>query len=336
MASRNALLIAAALAALPVARAALANDSSAEKAAGGLVLRQNRDIDMVSEDLFVSPALVRVRYVFRNRAAQPRRITVAFPMPDRDLSYEMESDTAYPADFHTSVEGRPVRMNVERRAFLNGTERTAELVRLGVPVAPAAGEGAYQLAERIGRLPRATQQRLASLGLIEASSFAGSSRQILPMWTVRETWHWDQVFPAGRNLRVEHRYTPGVGGTAGVPLASREFRSGEGGREYQRTYCTDAAFLAAIDRMQQRAERTQDNYPMERRLGYILRTGGNWRSPIGDFRMVVDKGSPNAVVSFCADGVRRISPTQFEVRHRNWRPDRDLAVLIVTAEPFRE
>jgi len=77
-----------------------------------------------------------------------------------------------------------------------------------------------------------------------------------------------------------------------VPLASREFRSGENGLEYQRTYCTDAAFLAAIDRLQQRADRTHDNYPMERRLGYILTTGGNWRSPIGDFRMVVDKGSP--------------------------------------------
>lgn len=315
------------------AHAAFANDSSAEKAAGGLVLRQNRDIDMVSEDLFVSPAQVRVRYVFRNRAAQARRITVAFPMPDRDLSYEMESEVAYPGDFHTMVEGRPVRMSIERRAVLNGVDRTAELARLGVPVSPAAGQRAYNLAEAIGRMPRATQQRLASLGLIDAASLADSSHQILPMWTVRETWHWDQVFPAGRDLRVEHRYAPGVGGTAGVPLASREFRNSDEGRAYQREFCTDADFLASIDRMQQRAEREQRNYPMESRLRYILTTGGNWRSPIGDFRMVVDKGSPNAIVSFCGEGVRRISPTQFEVRHRNWRPDRDLAVLIVAPIP---
>jgi hypothetical protein len=153
------------------------------------------------------------------------------------------------------------------------------------------------------------------------------------MWTVRETWHWDQVFPAGRNLRVEHRYRPGVGGTSGVPLASLDWRNGEDGRAYQREFCTDAAFLAAIDRMSQRAERERANYPMESRLRYILTTGGNWRSPIGDFRMVVDKGNPNAIVSFCAEGVRRISPTQFEIRHRNWRPDRDLAVLIVSTQP---
>ena len=55
---------------LALGPAAIANDSSAEKAAGGLVLRQNRDIDMVSEDLYVSPAEVRVRYVFRNRPPQ--------------------------------------------------------------------------------------------------------------------------------------------------------------------------------------------------------------------------------------------------------------------------
>jgi hypothetical protein len=331
--SRRILLVAGALAAIVAARAAIANDSSAEKAAGGLVLRQNNDIDMVSEDLFVSAEQVRVNYVFRNRARQARRITVAFPMPDRELSYEMESEVAYPSDFHTLVDGRPVRMSVERRAILGGVDRTAELARLHVPVAPPAGERAVHLADAIGRMPRATQQRLARLGLIDAASLADSSHQIIPMWTVRETWHWDQVFPAGRDLRVEHRYRPGVGGTAGVPLANADWRNGENGREAQAEYCTDRAFLAALDRMSQRAEREQANYPMESRLRYILTTGGNWRSPIGDFRMVVDKGSPNAIVSFCGQGVRRISPTQFEVRHRNWRPDRDLAVLIVSAEP---
>jgi hypothetical protein len=331
--SRNLFLAAIPVAACAVGHAAFANDSSAEKAAGGLVLRQNRDIDMVSEDLFVSPAQVRVRYVFRNRAAQARRIIVAFPMPDRDLSYEMESEVAYPGDFHTLVEGRPVRMNVERRAMLNGVDRSAELARAGIPVAPPAGQRAVWLAERIRRLPRAAQERLARAGLIDADSLHMDQPDILPMWTVRETWHWDQVFPAGRNLRVEHRYVPGVGGTAGVPLASHDFRNGENGREYQREYCTDAAFLAGIDRMQQRAEREQANYPTESRLRYILTTGGNWRAPIGDFRMVVDKGDANAIISFCGEGVRRISPTRFEVRHRNWRPDRDLAVLIVSARP---
>lgn len=333
MANRRILLMAGALAAMLTARAGLANDSSAEKAAGGLVLRQDRDIDMVSEDLYVSPDEVRVRYVFRNRARQARRITVAFPMPDRDMSYEMESEVAYPEGFATLVDGRPVRMSVERKAMVDGVDRSAELVRLGIPVAPPPGERAFHVAQAIGRLPLAAQQRLARLGLIDREAFADTERYIVPRWTVQEIWHWDQVFPAGRDLRVEHRYRPGVGGTAGVALASREWRVGEHGRAYQAEYCTDADFLAGIDRMTARAERAQSGWPMERRLRYILTTGGNWRSPIGEFRMVVDKGDPDAIVSFCAEGVRRLSPTQFEVRRRNWRPDRDLAVLIVSVPP---
>ncbi len=77
-----AIVLAAALA----AGAAIANDSTAETAAGGLVLKQNADIDMVSEDLFVSVEQIRVQYVFRNRAARDVSVTVAFPMPDRDLA----------------------------------------------------------------------------------------------------------------------------------------------------------------------------------------------------------------------------------------------------------
>ena len=67
-----------------------------------------------------------------------RRITVAFPMPDRDLSYEMESEVAYPGDFHTMVDGRPVRMSVERRAVLNGVDRTADLTRRRVPISQSS------------------------------------------------------------------------------------------------------------------------------------------------------------------------------------------------------
>jgi hypothetical protein len=331
--SRRVLLIAAALAALAAMPAAYANDSSAEKAAGGLVLRQARDIDMVSEDLFVSPAQIRVHYVSRNRAPHAVTTIVAFPMPDRDLAYEMESEVAYPADFHTLVEGRPVRMSIERKAMLHGVDRSADLARLHVPIAPPAGQRSNVIANLIARLPRADRAQLARLGLIDVDAAASPDEQIIPMWTVRETWYWQQTFPAGRTLDVRHDYTPGVGGTAGVPLSNMDYRNGENGRQERAEYCVDGDFLAGIDRMQQRAERDHGNYPMEQRLRYILTTGGNWRAPIGDFHMVVDKGRADAIISFCGDRVRRIGPTQFEVRHRNWRPDRDLAVLIVSAEP---
>ena len=68
----------------------------------------------------------------------------------------------------------------------------------------------------------------------------------------------------------------------------------------------------------------------DRRIDYVLTTGANRRTPIGSIRHVVDKGAPGNLVSFCGEGVRRLSPTRFEMRKSNWRPDRDLKVLIVT------
>ena len=76
-----------------------------------------------------------------------------------------------------------------------------------------------------------------------------------------------------------------------------------------RDYCVDPAFLAGLDRLRRRSPATP-----EQRIGYVLTTGGNWRSPIGDFRLVVDKGAPANLVSFCGEGVRKISPTRFEMR----------------------
>ena len=256
--------IAAALAL--VAAEARANDSIAETAAGGLVLTRTTAVDMVSEDLFVSAAEIRVRYVFRNRTSADVAATVAFPMPERRRQEDWEGDVAFPTDFRTTVDGKTVQAVVERKETATGAQ---------------------------------------------------------------ETWHWQQTFPAGRDLVVEHRYTPGTGGSVSTALTDRDFRASPEGKAMIAAYCIDPAFLAGVDRMAK--EVGGADYPVieEQYVSYILTTGANWASPIGDFRMVVDKGAPENLVSFCADGVRKIGPSQFEVRRANWRPDRDLKVLIL-------
>jgi uncharacterized protein DUF4424 len=312
---RRALLLPAA-AALGLGTAALANDSVAESAAGGLVLRQSRDIDMVSEDLYVSRLEVRVRYVFRNRSPRPVTTIVAFPMPDRDLAAE-EGEIAWPSDFRTRVAGRAVAMRVERRAMLNSVDHSALLSGLGIPIVGRENDPALYRA--LDALPRPARDRLAALGLTENGR---------PLWRVKETWHWTQTFPAGRALVVEHRYRPGLGGTVATALGSAETRASDYGREMIARYCIDNDLIATIDGI---ARRSEGNWvPLaESWLSYVLTTGGNWRAPIGDFRLVVDKGDARALVSFCGPGARRIGPTRFEIRRRNWRPMRDLHVLFL-------
>ena len=44
---------------------------------------------------------------------------------------------------------------------------------------------------------------------------------------------------------------------------------------------------------------------------------------------MVDKGDPANLESFCADGVRKIGPTQLEMRKADFVPNDDLHVLIL-------
>lgn len=321
----------AALAALLLGTPVLANDGAAVTGAGGLVLTRNAQVDMVSEDLYVSAQRVRVRYVFRNRTPRPVRLTVAFPLPDFDLETCCEGDRGHLSDFSTQVDGRPVRMQVERRAFARGVDHSATLRRLGIPF--AGGVGGYDfgpVSQALNRLPAAELARLERLGLVEGFN-DGGRRSYDARWLVRETWHWNQLFPAGRDLVVEHSYVPGTGGTVSTGYGNPEMRSSDWMRDGIRLYCADAEFLAAAERMVRRPNVINVS---EQWLRYILTTGGNWRSPIGRFRLVVDKGRPENLVSFCGEGIRRISPTQFEMRRTNWRPERDLDVLILV--PARE
>jgi hypothetical protein len=318
-------VIVAPLVALALAMPALANDSTAETATGGLVLTRSNAIDMVSEDLFVSEKQVRVAYVFRNRSPRDVTVTVAFPMPDRQLLAENYHDVALPSGFRTLVEGRPVAMRVERKALSKGRDVGALLEALKVPL---SGE---KIGTALDALPPAERARLLRLGLAETDEYDdghGMAKHLVPAWTVRETWYWRQVFPAGRALHVEHGYVPGTGGSVGTMLVDRKARAEPDGRRMIADYCLDSDFLAAMDR---RAAATGAEFPImpEKRIGYVLTTGANWRSPIGRFRLVVDKGSADNLLSFCGTGVRKISPTRFEMVMTNWRPSRDLKVLIL-------
>jgi hypothetical protein len=313
-----------------MAGSASANDSSAEIAAGGLVLTRSAEIDMVSEDLFVSADEVRIRYVFRNRTTRPVRTIVAFPMPDNDLSLLRESDVAYPSGFETRVDGAPVRMEVERKAMLGGADHSALLTGLQVPIADDPDPALAVVPEGLNALAPADQARLVRLGLAAVEEYhlqTGIQRHLVPMWTVRETYHWEQTFPAGRDLIVEHRYKPGTGESAGTALTMAEFRSSAEGRRMIAEYCIDSDFLAGLDRLARREGETM--IIGEQRIGYVLTTGANWRAPIRDFRLVVDKGNAENLISFCAGPVRKIGPTRFEIRRSDWRPDRDLKLLIL-------
>ncbi|SDR49191.1 protein of unknown function [Rhizobiales bacterium GAS191] len=319
---------------LSVARA---NDSIAELATGGLVLTRSADIEMRSEDLYVSTREIRVTYHFFNTGPQDKTVTVAFPMPDitvkgpdDNISVPTENPENF-LDFSTRADGRPVTTRVEQKVFAKGVDRTAELRKLGVPLQPAL----KATNDALDQVSHAQWGELSFMGLTDTEEFDDGSGVLIhlrPRWTLKTTYYFEQSFPAGREVVIEHRYKPSVGYSAGTALGSRQAAKESWYKEYQRKYCMDASFFGAIERAKLVAK--SDFPPLEeQRLAYILTTGGNWAGPIRSFRLVVDKGDPQNLVSLCGDGVKKIAPTQFEIRKSDFIPTRDLDVLILTEHP---
>ncbi|EJW12492.1 hypothetical protein A33M_2064 [Rhodovulum sp. PH10] len=319
---------------------ACANDSTAELATGGLVFVKNDAIEMRAEDLFLSTAEVRVHYRFFNRADHDVTVHVAFPMPEVRIDGP-DQMVALPTDdpvdllgFVTTVNGERVEAAVEQRVIAKGGDRTELLQKLGVPLAPhLASTGAA-----LDRLPATVQKELVGLGLADIDEYdigKGLERHLAPRWALRTTFYWQQVFPAARETVIEHRYRPSVGESVQTSLGAPSIAGEPWVTAEVKKYCVERDILAKLERARGSADAFGPPY-REKRIDYVLSTGANWAGPIGEFRLVVDKGAPADLVSFCGENVKKISPTRFEMRKTNFTPTGDIGVLILTKfEPER-
>jgi hypothetical protein len=128
------------------------------------------------------------------------------------------------------------------------------------------------------------------------------------------------VFPANGALAIAHRYRPVVG--SGF-LGLDDFKNPALGLD---RYCVDAATRRAMARSR---VKDSDAVGAMKLIEYILVTANSWAGPIGEFTLIVDKGAARNIVSFCGEGIRKTGPTTFEMTRRNFRPTRDLHVLIL-------
>ena len=98
--------------------------------------------------------------------------------------------------------------------------------------------------------------------------------------------------------------------------------------KYRKDYCLPDDFFAGVDKLAG-ADPANTAGLQERRIAYVLKTGANWAGPIKNFRLVVDKGRVDRLVSFCFDNVKKISPTAFEASLENFTPSHDLKILLI-------
>jgi hypothetical protein len=316
------LLLATLAATAALTCAARANDSEAELALGGLTLKQSDSIALDSEDLTISRDRVHVAYRFVNTSDKPVEALVAFPLPD----IPPDDDEGPPywrgspaAEFRTTVDGKPVAYEVVQQAMLNGRDVSAELTKLHIPL----NRFDEDFDKALANAPKAGRDKLVADGLLHDDGGGSYS----PRWSLRTSMTRRQTFPPQAPVFVTHDYKPLIGGSVAGSF-DPTLRDSADFREKAKRYCIEKDWLSSFDRLAARRKGKVAPYS-EVWIGYVLKSGANWKGPIRDFRLVVDKGQPDSLVSFCAEGVKKISETQFEAHYTDFTPKNDLDILIV-------
>ena len=309
------------LASLPAA--GWANDSTAILRSGDLQLTFNPDIAMLAEELTISANEVQVAYRFRNASRRDIETLIAFPLPEIQVGEDAQYDVPAAAsddflDFRVRVDGQPVAPKLELRARRLGVDQTKLLTELGLPLLPFG-----DLYARLENLGEGARARLERAGLVDWQTNFGAGNKPLPNahWKVQATYHWAQRFPAGETVGVSHAYRP----VAGLSFFGEHVLNDA---QLRRDYCMDEAFLRAGRKLLERGEAA-----MFREIHYVLTTANNWRGTIGEFRLIIDKGKPQNLVSLCRDGIRKTGPTTFEFKSKNFVPQQDLKILVVEPMP---
>jgi hypothetical protein len=296
------------------------------------VLTRNSAVSIESEDLKITLNAVTVRYVFRNQRENPVTLTVAFPLPDIDLSDD--ANVAFSADdplnyvgFSTKIDGKPASFTVNQQAFLHGKDVTASLREMAIPLLPL---GKQQL--KVSELPQTVRDRAVAEGLLLQSGTNDKGLALYdPTWTLKTSVVRQQTFPPGKSVSVEHRFRTSVGmsfdSVLRQGLRPAKALAADVAR-YKSDFCINDDTLKSIDNLAGPDNATNQRL-IERRISYVLKTGANWAGPIKSFRLTIDKGQADRVVSFCGTDVKTISPTAVEMRATDFTPTRDLNIIIL-------
>ena len=336
------LSLALCLASLP----ALANDGWGGLAATGLTFGQTDAVAMQEEDLFISQDEIRVDYVFKNITAKDVTGEVIFPLPPISLAASGYSDWNLPDDrgladlvgFTATVNGAAQSVTIDRIAVIEpewqentplaqqydtpGRDMTAELAALGLPLSIDFAS----VTEALLALPAETRAAVQAAGLAEyIDGGEGYPAEVVPLWSVVLRYHWTQTFPAGAEMRISHAYANRApGGIFPWEHPAPDYRQPEVAR-----YCIDEGTSKALyDRLQHPDLEPGTAMGMAYNIAYVLRTANSWAGPIGRFKLTIDKGAAENVISLCADGVQKTGPTTFVVERTNYTPDRDLEILL--------
>jgi hypothetical protein len=276
-----------------------ANDSSIGDDNGTIKFKNQPDISMDKESLFISEDKILVDYAFTNTSRQDLVTSIAFPMPPM---YFGGSDHTGIQNFRLWVDGKPVKTKRKLIVLLNNKQDISEKVR------------------QLGWSENDLISMLQSNKLPDGKKPLPTDwfdKYEQPRFTLNEYFIWQQIFAANKPVSIRHSYSPSV--TTGVPRSANNIIE-----QYAKDSCLDKNDQNDV------RERTNEYGVGWAYLRYILVTANNWRGPIKDFHLTIKKRKASDLVSLCFDEkLKKVDSLTFEFRKRNFQPKRDLNLLVI-------
>ena len=222
--------------------------------------------------------------------------------------------------FQLTSAGVPVKVSIESRAFNGDRDITGRLRSAGLNPSILA----VRRSKAVDQLPHAQKAALSKDELIACEN--GIDKSCWPAWQTRIQYYWTQHFPAGATVELEQTYQPVVGGN--YMAASMD------GASNIKSYCGAADGLAKIAAFKKRhpAKTPDDIVLWENRISYILTTANNWSGAIRNFHVAVVTESPEDLLFTCSDGLQPAGPARYEMTRTNFRPEKELDLLILTGQ----
>ncbi len=341
------ILAASALAAI-LATPAYANDGFGGLTGNGLEFRDS-PVQMLKEDLYLSLDKIKVAYVFLHGGDEDLEGEVIFPLPPINIAALHESEFALSAEelakenivgFTAKVDGKPVAVKVDRVAVIEpdydeNRPRSASYDTPGKDVTDLLKKHAIPVSFQVeavmaalSALPKAAKDELAAANVAYFDDEDGTG---YPAWSVIERYHWTQVFPHGKELKVEHEYKSAPAGSVFV-WQDPKSEEGEYAASLVKQYCIDDGTQRAIKKALRPSDGGYYN-GMAYYLDYVLKTARTWNGPIGEFKLTIDKGAADSVISLCIDGIKKTGPTTFVVEKKNFTPEKDISILLIPKTP---
>jgi hypothetical protein len=309
-----------------------ADDGAASISEGGVIaMKRESRIAMAKEVLQISPTKVIVDYDFRNDSDQEITATVAFPIPDYEMSEQEPSKQGFD-DFQLWINDAPVRYQVETRAFLKDTEYTGLLAEMHIDVGTFGHSTDFERSADILKLTPAQRRKLVAAGLIDHSDNGGTQMNGQPLWQVRKKYYWQQTFPAHQIVHIRHEYSPVLGANNSIKFGMGTHPSDQWAAEQLKSFCIEGSLQTSL---QQIASSKNKDAPYSY-VDFILTTANTWKTPIEDFTLIVERPHSKTnlgesdladYVSFCWDGpVTKIDADHFSAHVVNLVPSKELRI----------